>query len=113
MLLVFLAMLLTGCGVIQPAPECDRADNPAKASLSCEAAVRDALDALSADHPAIKRIQFLYGSASPYDCGGMLVGPADQPVCAYVVFTYLDNARQYVSLSLRNDVLAVASPAPY
>ena len=113
LVLVVCLALLPACGTL-PKPECDPASQVANAPLRCDTAVSAALDVLPADHPDIARIQFLYGDARPYDCGAIpLPQSEEQPVCAYVVFTFTGYPRQYVALTQWHGSLAAASPAPY
>lgn len=107
-----LVILLAACGS-QPQAECDPASTEASAPLRCDTAVKAALDTLPDDHAAIIRIQVLYGSARPFDCGGRPLRPDEQRVCAYVVFTFEDETREYVALAKLNDHLTARSPAPY
>lgn len=113
LVLIACLALLAACGTL-PKPECDPASQTENAPLGCDVAVSAALDILAADHPDVTRIQFLYGSAGPSDCGGILLPQSEeQPVCAYVVFTFTDRSRRYVALTQWHGSLTAASPAPY
>jgi hypothetical protein len=110
-LLLIAVVFLAACGQLAlPRPECDPKDI-ATSVLHCDEAVRAALNSLPGSHPAITRIQFLYGGVTPWACG---VFSRDNRVCAYVVFTYADGSRrQYVGLTMRNGVLTVGAALPY
>ncbi len=106
-------VVLAGCGSHLPAPECDA--NPAFSGspLTCDAAVAVALIGLTTDHPAIERVQFLYGSATPHT-RPPFPEEDEQPVDAYVVFTYSDGSdRRYVPVVWWRDALTAGTPAAY
>ena len=110
-LLLVAVVFLAACGQLSlPRPECDPADT-ATSVLHCNEAVRAALTSLPGNHPAITRIQFLYGSVTTPG------GPppfGEQSVQAYVVFTWADaSRRQYVDLTVYRGVLTVGPPMPY
>ena len=112
LVLVLCLAVLPACGTL-PKPECDPASQAANAPLGCDTAVDAGLDVLPSDHPDITRIQFLYGSARPFDCGAIFQVGSQQPVCAYVVFTFTERSRVYVGLTDFHGQLMAASPAPY
>jgi hypothetical protein len=68
-LLLMATLLLAGCDQQLPKPECDPASQHPDSLLHCDTAVGKALGVLPSDHQTITRVQFLYGSARPYDCG--------------------------------------------
>jgi hypothetical protein len=108
-----LLVLLVACNGPLPKAECDPASQTPNAPLQCDTAVNAALRVLPGDHSTITRIQFLYGDARPYDCGGILTTAENTPVCACVVFTFPDRSRQYVALAQLHGSLTARSPAPY
>jgi hypothetical protein len=84
-------------------------------TLTCDAAVIAALDALPADHRPIQRIQFLYGSPVPITGGGLLRPEGDaQPVRGYVVFTFTGgDPQQYVPVHWFEGEVTTEAPADY
>jgi hypothetical protein len=112
-LLIGMLLVLAACAQRLPEPECDTNPTFAGAALTCEAAVAATLRALPADHPAIERIQFLYGSATPC-CSRLYAEGEEQSVQGFVVFTYADDSeRLYVPLAWWHDALSVGTPTPY
>ena len=113
-LLAWMLLILAACGPMLPTPECDT--NPAFAgvALTCDAAVKAAVAALPADHLPIERIQFLYGSATPFGHRRILAEGEEPSILGYVVFSYQGTSeREYVQTVLWHDTLTVESPAPY
>jgi hypothetical protein len=112
-LLLIAVVFLAACGQLSlPRPECDPGDT-ATSALHCDEAVRAALSSLPGNHPAITRIQFLYGSVTP-GRGARAFPRGEQPVYAYVVFTWADaSRRQYVDLTVYRGALMVGPPMPY
>jgi hypothetical protein len=106
-----LVLLIAGCALPSPEPECDPAFEAT--ALSCTTAVRESLNVLPDDHPSVTRVQALVGSVKPWECGGRPLASGESLICGYVVFTFADASREYVRLSLFNGHLAVASPAEY
>lgn len=109
---VTVALLLAGCGLGAPAPECDPGGDWQRARLPCGVAVIAATSALPAGHPAITRTQFLYGSATP--CCSRLYGDDEEvPVQGHVVFTYEGGLREYVDVSVWHGELSIGTPETY
>jgi hypothetical protein len=111
--LVGVLVVLAACAPKLPTVECDT--NPAFAgvALTCDAAVTEAIRALPADHPTIERIQFLYGSVTPWS-HRRFVEEEDRSIYGYVVFSYAgSSARLYVPLAWWHDALSVGTPTPY
>lgn len=106
-----LLILAAAWGLSRPVPECpDRADQAA--TLPCELAVSAALGTLPADHAAITRIQFLYGSLIPYYPA--LFGHGEEPpTTGYVLFTNQGGTRNYVDVVAWHGELTAAAPLPY
>ncbi|MEO5987217.1 MAG: hypothetical protein ABIW50_05680 [Candidatus Limnocylindria bacterium] len=112
-LLISGLVVLAGCGSQHPAPECDPNPLFADSALTCDEAVAAAVSSLGEDHPAIERVQFLFGSATPY-FPALLGQREEQPVDAYVVFTFSEGSeQQYVPVVWWRDALSVRSPAEY
>jgi hypothetical protein len=112
-LLLVVTLFLAACGPNLPAAECDPASQHPDSLLHCDTAVSKALRVLPSDHQTITRVQFLYGSARPYDCGVGLSRTPRPSGCAYVVFTFADKSRQYVNVMGTDEAMTLASPAPY
>lgn len=106
-------LVLSACGAQLPAPECDPASEEKDAPLRCHDAVRQAVQVLPPDHPDVTRVQFVYASFQPWQCGAG-PPPPEGPgrLCTHVVFTFADGSRQYVGVNLFGDQIAVSSPWP-
>ncbi|TMB83523.1 MAG: hypothetical protein E6J39_06335 [Chloroflexi bacterium] len=111
-LLLVATIFLVACSGQLPKPECDPAETR-DSVLRCNEAVNAAFRALPHSHPPITRIQFGYGSVTPWR-GAIPYPSGDQPVYGYVVFTWGDGSRrQYVDLTVWRGALTVGTLTPY
>ena len=109
---LLVATILVACTAQLPKPECDPAET-SDSVLRCNEAVSAALGALAQSHPAITRIQFGYGSVTPWR-GAFPYPSAEQPEFGDVVFTWADGSRrQYVDLTVWRRALTVGTLTPY
>jgi len=110
--LLVATIFLVACSGQLPKPECDPAET-SDSVLRCNEAVSAALRALPESHPPITRIQFGFGSVTPWR-GPFPYPSGEQPVFGYVVFTWADGSRrQYVELTMRQGALTAGKPTPY
>lgn len=111
-LLVGVILVLAACGQQLPAPECDPDPAFAGVALTCEVAVAAAVGTLPADHPAIKRIQFIRGAS--HCCRALLAEAVVPPLVAHVVFTFAGTAqRQQVRVEWQRGTLTAGSLTPW
>ena len=105
-------LVLTACGPRTAVrPECDVNSAFMSSTLTCEAAVAAALEALPPDQPTIQRIQFLYGSPVPITRAP--VGQ-EEPIHGYVVFTFVGGVpQQYVPVHWLDGEVTTEAPADY
>ena len=94
-----LIVALNACGAARLDPvECDPGERVPSPRLECLAAVETARGALRQPHPAITRIQFLYGSRSL-----AMARRQRPPGSGYVVFTFADGRHQTVHVDVGRD----------
>jgi hypothetical protein len=111
--LVAVFLLLAACVADFPEAECDTNPEFVGSALTCDDAVRAAVAALPTDHPAIERVQFLFGSPVPV-LGRLFPADGEQPIEAYVVFTYRGATdQQYVPVVWYAGELTSGEPAAY
>ena len=108
-----LATIGAGCALGPRAPECDPGMTVERGALTCRAAVDAALQVVPNERPRIERVQFLYGSATPWRGGVLLPEDEESPVLGYVVFTYATGLRDYVDVTLWHGTISVGEPLPY